>query len=238
MKSIKSIINKIKDKNVNNNTNNILSLNSKDIKDPFFEEFESEIINYVETGNNKLKKIDVIKEQVINENKNTEVDLRLLSELKANINQRIDYLINLININLFKKNKLAVKNFFLIDILNHYKNENILLIKDIVNELIDNKFNLIFLNPENRNKTLLYETLNKILKDVDNFFNYNKKHKLDKMSILQKKNLIKFFLISINKKYLDADKNSGKINRNEYDFLKEKIRLFVIHKYNKVLEDQ
>ena len=58
------------------------------------------------------------------------------------------------------------------------------------------------------------------------------------MTLYQRKYIINYFLTDIYSKYLQDDLDNKVINKEEYDFLREKIKMFVLNKYEKILYDK
>lgn len=244
MKNFKDIKKEITEKyRKNNNISDLMEKKASNQKDPFLAEFEKDIDLFLK------KNIDqnVHTKEDLKNNKKTEEELKKeknkqeFGKIKNELTKRLEFVINGINIFLYRHCKNDLKKlmindlyeFFNIKLADYSSND----INDFVETFINNKYNEIFLNKESRRKTLLYVYLNRILKDVDAFFAINNRKRLEKMTILQKKNLIKFYLISIYNQFLKEDKQSGKIDRDDYEFLRERIRLFVLFKYDKILKE-
>lgn len=219
----------------------LLKENAKKHVDPSLKELIEEI-----TGTKKANKKDIGEGDAFEkeDEKATKVDSNLISleQIKVDLDKRINFLMSKINLFLFEFKKEDFKKIIKSDCEEYFYKQGKIFDKKEVYEYIDNiiekKFFELFFNKNVRYKNLLYNYLNSMLKEIDNFFETNNREKLQKMSMLQKKNLIHFFLIYLYKKYLDRDKDSGLLNREEYDFLKEKIRLFIVFKYEKILKGE
>jgi len=245
MKNFKDIKNDIIEKfRKNNNNSDLLEKKASNQKEPFLTEFEKDIDLFLKKNidQNVQTKDDVKNNKKTEDEITKEKNKQNFGEIKNELTARIEFVINGINIFLYRHFKNDLKKllindlyeFFNIKLADYSSND----INDFVETFINNKYNEIFLNKESRRKSLLYVYLNRILKDVDSFFTINNRKRLEKMTILQKKNLIKFYLISIYNQYLKEDKQSGKIDRDDYEFLRERIRLFVLFKYDKILKEK
>jgi len=242
MKDFKEIKKEITEKYKKiNNISDLLDKKAINQKEQYLVEFENDINLFLKKNIDN----DIILKSEAKSDKKTEEEIKKdkikkdFGKIKNELTKRIKSIFNGINIFLYKHCKNDLKKLLVDDL---YEFFNIRLadyssseISDFVDNFVNIKYNEIFLNKENRRKTLLYVYLNRILKDVDSFFKINNKKRLEKMTILQKKNLIKFYLISIYNQFLKDDKQSGKIDRDDYEFLRERIRLFVLFKYDKIL---
>lgn len=245
MKTLKDIVKDIteKYKTINNNSE-LLDKKAIDQKDPYLDEFDKDInffFNKNLDDNNQAKDELEINKKNQDENKKDD-EKKNFSKIKNELTKRIEFVFNGINVFLYKHYKDDLKKILIDDLYEYfnikladYNNSDI---NDFVENFINNKYNEIFSNKESRRKTLLYIYLNRILKDVDSFFKVNNKKKLEKMTLLQKRNLIKFYLISIYNQYLKEDRQSGKLDRDDYEFLRERIRLFVLFRYDKILKEK
>jgi len=217
----------------------LLKENAKKHIDPSLKELIDAISGVKDSGSKILAKKAAIEKRVDEYFKDDSTFI-LFEQIKDELDKRINFLLDKINFFLFEHKKDDIKKIVQSDFKEYFekkcKTVDNKVVYEYIDKIIERKFYDLFLNKGIRYKSLLYSYLNKMLKEVENFFITNSRDKLEKMSMFQKKNLIHFFLLSLYKKYLDQDKDSGVLNREEYDFLKEKIRLFVVFKYEKALK--
>jgi|GEM_PF-5228008 len=219
-----------------------------DLEDPFFIDFRKEIRNSIKKNNGEEVEeenyddiaVEDIPEILVDKySEDEEVSKDLLRIIKINV---LD-LLKKINMELNKKNIESLKYFVINDTFETCIQEEI---SDVIrNKIIDFISNLIKYHfkeyqskKEYKRKEMLIKVLNEILPDVNNFFDNNSHKKLNKMTLYQRKYLINYFLTEIYSNYLQDDLDNKIINKEEYDFLREKIKMFVLNKYEKILYDK
>lgn len=246
MNRIRDIKNEIIEKyKFENKIFSVLVESAKNHLDPFVKELLDEVKREKSDNiDNNLseKKEEIDKEEHPILEQNSEIREIPFENIRDRIEKRLEEILERLNILLFgfKKNELKellkkdFDEYLSRQMLNINKEE----LYNYIEEIIDKKFHSYLINKKTRQKSLLYNYLNKMLKEINSFFETNNYERLKQLSILQKRNLLKFFLLQLYKKYLDNDKNIGLLNGEEYDFLKEKIKSFVLFKYEKALRGE
>lgn len=156
------------------------------------------------------------------------------------IEKKVQAILNDMNLELYKNKKIDLENVLINDVI-----ENIIdveinsfrenLIAKYIIRLVSKEYDELEIKKKNRRKELLRDLLNKILPEVKEFFEKYNYNKLRSMSLFQKKNIIKIFLHTLDKKFIKKQKNEKKVNNQEYKYLRSKVRDFIIRKYNEIL---
>ncbi len=230
-----------------NNENNPQKLDIEKINkiDPFYNEFQEEILKSIKSKNSEIEtKDDLLKkeealpiETLYSEDE--EIDNNLLIEIEKKI---LNFLSNL-KLEYYKNAKDDLKNIFIKEILDSYQSLNLKenIIKKIsiyIDDLVDHEFKEFHSKKGYLKKELLKGKLQKILPDVNGFFDKNNGKKLIQMTIFQRNNLIKYFIETLYGNYVQNDFIENIINEEEFIFLKDKIKEFVINRYEKILSEE
>jgi len=96
---------------------------------------------------------------------------------------------------------------------------------------IDHEFKEYELKKNQMKKELLQDLINQIVPEVNIFFESHKKSRLKKVNKNQIDNFLKFIFDYLDNKYIKIDKKNKKLNNEDYIFLKNKIKRFIMEKY-------
>jgi hypothetical protein len=234
---IKNIIEKYQKDNSDNPEKVFLEKPAIENKDPFFLELKKEIDESIfkkeNKKHNKNKKEIIIEKSKENEKfhvKDETLDKKIIDKIET-VTKKI---IKIINIDLFTYKTVELRELIfevilkdLVDFkLTETKEQKII---ELIDNLLEEEINTYFSKDDKRrNKELLKFFLNVILPEVNLFYIKNSYENMNKLSIFQKQFLINSFIEYLERKYLKKELSKKKITEKEYDFLKSKIKIFII----------
>ena len=239
----KIIIEEYNAKNISNPKKIDLEKPAQENEDPFFADFRNEIkIASQEYKEDFIKSkrqedpefIEQLEEvQEFDEKEEQAIDKKIMDMIE----KKVLGILKHFNMGLYKYKKQDLKNIIITDMLENEINLDLsntmkLKITEVIVNLVEHEFRVYESKKENRKKELLKKILKKILPDVNEFFEKNNNDKFQKMTLYQEKSILNFFLQSLEKKYLKVDRKNNKIDDDEYDFLKSKIKAYILRRHD------
>lgn len=177
-------------------------------EDPTFKEFRQALRNRGTKAKTVEKKQVFVKEIIENIDNEDELSENIKSEIELTINpkevkDKIITLMRTFDISLHQSNKVQLKEVIKNDFIDTDRgsrlNENdIIILTELVNEIVDNEF-------ENFSKLNFDIILKHVTPFMTEYFKNYSKPVVRNMSDSQKKSLIKFFLIVLEKKVIAVD---------------------------------
>ena len=239
-KIINLIINLYNHENENNPNKLNLMIPAKNNEDYFFKEFKKEIEKSLNNNisdlsleiDNKKKVVEEKKEEIIKQD--NAVDPDTVKKL-ARVEKKVSEILNLLNMSLYRYKKEDLKNLIITDMLHRYFKTNASefekeKIIDAIASLVDNQFRQYESKKEQKRQDMLNSILNTIMPEINNFVEKHSQKGLETLTLLQKENIIKYFIISIENKYLRNEKTIKRINDSDYDFIKNKIKVYIVNR--------
>jgi hypothetical protein len=236
---ILEIYNKI---NINNPDKINLENKAKDLKDPFLTEYKKEIDsaskNFKEgnfqskSSENTVYTLELIEITDADFREET-IEIKTLDKIEG----KVLNILNQINLGLYKYCKKEIKLLIIEDMLKTYVSPDLSgLTKNKITRIIANIVEHEFNEHENKKthirEDLLKSIINLIKPELDNFFSKYTGNKLENLTKYQRKNIINFFIDELGAKFLDMKIIDNQLNADDLAFLKSKIRLLVLNRYN------
>lgn len=177
----------------------------------------------------QLEEIDELDEE------NDVFDLKIMEIIEDKVTDILHYL----KINFYDKEDL--KKLIVKDMMDFFIRQNLSKtmkqkITSVIANSVDHEFKEYQKNKILRRKQLLTELLQDTLPFLNKAFKEHKIHKIKKMTFYQMQHFVEYLNRVIDEKFIQPDKEKKKLNNEEYNFLKSKIKEFISRRYEALFQ--